>query len=133
MPLYDSVLVRRSVSPQVRTNGTVNGAAVNLSTNGSDSVIVAVITGTITDGSHVVSIEESDTGAGAWTAIPAGRLNATPPTITSTNSDTQFEVGALPSKAFVRVVIVTSGATTGGLMSSSIVAGEPVYLPISHA
>ena len=133
MPVYEYIVVRRSISPAVRTNGTANGAAVNLGTYGAESGIALVLTGTVTDGSHVVSVEESDTGAGAWSAIPAGRLSATAPTITSANSDTQLETGFVPAKAFVRVVIVTSGATTGGLLSASVVCGDVGYQPVSHA
>jgi hypothetical protein len=133
MPVYEYVVVRRSVSPAVRTNGTLNGAAVNLSTYGAESGIAFINTGTVTDGSHAVSVEESDTGAGGWSAIPAGRLSATPPTITSANSDTQFETGFSAGKAFVRVVIVTTGATTGGLLSAGVVIGDVGYDPVSHA
>lgn len=133
MPIYDSVVTRRSVSPAVRTNGTVNGAAVSVVAYGSDSAVVVVATGTITDGSHAVSIEESDTGTGSWTAVPAGRLTGTAPTITATDDDAQFEVGVLTSKAFLRVVVVTTGATTGGAVAAVVVIGEPGSTPVSHA
>lgn len=133
MSLYDVVTVRRSLSPLVRANGTASGAAVNLGISGSDSAIVAVVTGLITDGSHAVSVEESDTGTGAWTAIPVGRLSGALPTMTATDDDTQFEIGVVAGKQFLRAVVTTTGATTGGLFAAVIATGEPGITPVSHA
>lgn len=133
MPIYDRIVTRRSISPLIRTNGTVNGASVNLGTYGAESAIAVVVTGTVTDGSHAVSIEESDTGSGSWTAIPVERLTAAAPTVTSANSDAQFETGVAPAKAFIRVVIVTTGATSGGTLAAAVVIGDPGTTPVSHA
>lgn len=133
MALYDSVVARRTVSPAVRTNGTVNGAAVDLGPTGADSGLLVVATGTITDGSHAVALEESDTGSSAWTAIPAARLQGSPPTVVAADDDTQFEVGFTAGKRYVRAVVTTSGATTGGALAAVIVAGEPGQTPVSHA
>lgn len=131
--LFDEAVVRRAVSPAVRTNGTLNGPAVNVGAYGADSAIVAVITGTVTDGSHAVAVQESDDGATGWTNVPSDRLQGSPPTITGTDDDTQFEVGVDTLKAYLRVQIVTTGATTGGLISAVVVAGEPGATPVSHA
>jgi hypothetical protein len=133
MATYDFVVVRRTISPAARTNGTVSGSAVDLGAYGADSGIATISAGVITDGSHVVSLEESDTGTGGWSAIPAGRLTGTPPTLTSGNSNTLAEVGFESAKQFVRVTLVTTGATTGGLFSANIVCGEPGSAPVSHA
>jgi hypothetical protein len=132
MPIYDYTVVRRTVAPAVRTNSTVNGTAVNLGTYGAESAIVAVNTGTITDGSHAVSVQDSDDGT-TWGNVPAGRLTATPPTMTSADSNSLFEIGVVAVKAFLRVVVVTTGATTGGAFSAVVVAGDPGTTPVSHA
>jgi hypothetical protein len=131
--LYDSTLLRRTIAPAVRTNGTHNGAAVNFGTGGFDSAIVAIVTGTITDGSHAVAIEDSDDGATGWGAVPAGRLVGSPPTVVAANDDTVFEIGVTPAKQYLRVSVTTTGATTGGLLAAVVVAGEPGSIPISHA
>lgn len=133
MPIYDDALVRRTVAPAVRTNGTVNGTAVNLGAYGAETAIVAINTGTITDGSHAVSVQDSDDGSTGWANIPAGRLSSAPPTVTSADSNTLFEVGVTSVKAFMRVVIVTTGATSGGAISAVVVVGEPGATPVSHA
>ena len=133
MPIYDYAVVRRTVAPAVRTNGTVNGTAVNLGAYGAESAIVAINAGTITDGSHAVSIQDSDDGSTGWANVAAGRLTATPPTLTSADSNTLVEIGVTPAKAFLRVVIVTTGATTGGATSASVVVGDVGSTPVSHA
>jgi hypothetical protein len=132
-PLYDELLIRRTVSPATRANGTVNGVAVNLGPTGADSAVVAFVTGAITDGSHAAAIEESDTGTGGWTAVPAGRLQGAVPTITTSDNNTQFEVGVTVAKQYLRAVVVTTGATTGGVVAAVIAAGQPGQTPVSHA
>lgn len=133
MAIYDEAVARLTVAPAARTNGTVNGTSVNLGTYGSESALVVVLTGTVTDGSHAVAIEESATGTGSWSAVPAGRLSAAAPTVTSANGNTQFEVGVLASLQFLRVNVVTTGATTGGILAAAVVAGDVGATPASHA
>lgn len=132
MPIYDSTVGRLSVTPAVRANGTVNGAAVNLGATGADSALVVILTGTITDGSHAVTVEESASGTGGWAAVPAGRLSGTPPTIGAANDDTQFEVGVTAAQPFLRVVVVTTGATTGGAFAAAVITGDPGATPVTH-
>jgi hypothetical protein len=131
--VYDQVVSRLSLAPAARTNGTANGTAVNLGAYGAESATVNILTGTITDGSHAFSIEESATGTGSWSAVPAGRLSTAVPTVTSANSNTQFEVGVLASAQFLRVNCVTTGATTGGLSAAAVVVGDVQSTPVSHA
>jgi hypothetical protein len=95
-----------------------------------DSAIVVFVTGTITDGTHAGAIEESDTGTGGWTAVPAARLTGSAPSITSADDDTQFEVGVRLSKQFLRATLTTSGATTGGASAAVVVLGEPTQVPV---
>lgn len=133
MAIYDNTVVRRSVDPAVRTNGTVNGAAVNLGAYGAESAIAVLAIGAVTDGTHTTSLEESDTGSSAWTAIPTARLTQAMPAVLAAASNTLVEVGITPLKAYVRVVIVTTAATTGGAIAAVVVVGEPGSIPVSHA
>jgi hypothetical protein len=134
MTVYDEIRVRRTLSPAARVNGTANCTAVDLGGVGADSALVVIITGVITDGSHAVSIEDSDDGATGWTAVPAGRLqNGPAPTITAANGDTQFEIGVTVTRRYARVTVVSTGATTGGLFAAVVMAGQSDQVPISHA
>jgi hypothetical protein len=131
--VYDEVLARRTVSPAVRTNGTVNGAAVDLgqgSGGGTYEASVVIVAGTITDGSHAVAIEDSDDGSTGWAAIPAGQLQGSPPTVVAANDDTQFEIGIAQCKRHVRVSITTTGATSGGAIAAAVLVGHRRSSPI---
>jgi hypothetical protein len=134
MATFDSVVFRRSVSPASRSaNAAVNGVAVDRMVNGGMQDAVAVVfTGTITDGSHAVSIEDSDDGSTGWATVSAAQLQSPAPTVTSTDDDTVFEVGIRSSRRFVRVTVTTSGATTGGLFNAGIALGAPRFTPVSR-
>lgn len=131
---FDNTVVRRTISPAVRANGTVNGVAVDRAVSGgAEEAIVAIITGTITDGSHAVSIEDSDDGTTGWAAVPAPNLRGTSPTIVAANDDTIFEVGVGTSRRFLRATVVTTGATTGGAISVAIALLGVRYSPADHS
>lgn len=130
MPLHDTAVVKASIGPASRTNGTVNGTAVGLTASGADSALVAFISGAVTDGTHTPSVEESDTGTGGWTAVPVGQLTGSLTPITTSNA--LVEVGVQRSKAFLRAVLVTTAATTGGNTAAVVVLGESGSTPISR-
>jgi hypothetical protein len=123
------VAVRRSLSPLVRGAGTTNGTGIDIL--GSDYGAALITTGLITDGSHVLSLEESDVVGSGYTAIPAGRLTITAPTITSTDSNKQWLIGFFCSKLFVRAVIVTTGGTSANTIGVSLLFTQ-VDVPVSN-
>lgn len=129
---YDDIVAKQSVPPAARVNGTVNGTAVNLQLNGFESALVVLNIGTITDGSHAVSIEESATGTGGWSAVTGSRLTSAAPTLTSATNNTQVEIGVRASLGFLRVNIVTTGATTGGIVGVTVVGYNPGNNPVDH-
>lgn len=131
--LYDLVAVKRTISPAVRANGTVDGIAVDrASTGGSDGSLVVIQTGTITDGSHAVVIQDSNDGSTGWVAIPSEQLQGTSPTIGAADDDLIYEVGILSSRRYLRVSVTTTGATTGGVVGAVIVLGESRNIPVAH-
>ena len=125
--LYSSLITRVTVPIVARVNGTVNGSAVDRTdpTGGVDSTTVAMVvvfTGAITDGSHAVAVQDSDDGS-SWSAAAAGDLQGTVPTITATDDDRVFEIGYMGARRYLRVVIVTTGATTGGIFGAVVLLG----------
>ena len=118
-----------SVAPAVHTNGTVNGAEVDL--RGFDSAMIAIIAGTITDGTHTFEVQESDTSGSGFAAVAAADLDGTEPALTSADSDTISKVGYRGSKRYIRVVNVTTSATTGGLLAAIVERGHPSQAPVA--
>lgn len=132
--LYGTARPKVSLTIANRTNGTVNGTSVDLNENkdASKSAMVIVQTGTVTDGSHAITLQESDDNS-AWSNVATTEIQGSQPTVTSTDDDTVFAFGYTGSKRYLRAVAATSGATTGGTFGVVILRGFPRRQPISHS
>ncbi|WP_405799282.1 hypothetical protein [Streptomyces sp. NBC_01506] len=133
MSVYDRTITKVAVAPALLTNGTVNGTAVDRTANGGmrDGMLI-VTTGVITDGSHAVALQDSADGSTGWTAVAAGLLQGSAPTVVAANDSTVFEVGFGETRRYVRAVVVTSGATTGGIVGCHIALSSPRYAPVTR-
>ncbi|MFG2589055.1 hypothetical protein [Streptomyces sp. NPDC048438] len=131
--LYNIARAKATLPIALRTNGTANGTTVDLHENkdASRSAMLIVQSGTITDGSHAITLQESDNGS-AWSTVSATELQGAAPTITATDDDLLYEVGYTGSKRYLRAVAITSGATTGGTFGAVLLRGFPRRQPISH-
>jgi photosystem II stability/assembly factor-like uncharacterized protein len=132
--LYNIARAQATLAIAARTDGTVNGSTVDLHENldASRSAMLIVVAGAITDGSHAITLEESDDGS-AWATVAADDLQGTAPTLTGTDDDAVSEVGYVGSKRYLRAVAATSGATSGGTFGAVILRGFPRRQPISHS
>jgi hypothetical protein len=134
MSTYDDVVVKKSLSPVARTDGTANGTAVDrVVSGGTGDAVLLVSTGTITDGSHAIKVQESADGSTGWMDLAAGNIQGSMPTVVAANDDTMFEVGLRPTTRYLRAVATTTGSTTGGVYACAFILGRPRVLPISHA
>ncbi|WP_327413229.1 hypothetical protein [Streptomyces sp. NBC_01233] len=134
MSTYNQTLFKRSLSPALRTDGTASGVAVDRAANGGmQDAVVLVSTGTVTDGSHAVAIQDSADGSTDWQAVAAAQLDGSTPTLVAANDDTVYEVGVRATRRYLRVVAVTTGATTGGLFGAAILLGRPRYAPVTRS
>jgi hypothetical protein len=131
--LYDDVAARFALAPANRlAAATVNGASVD--TAGAKNFfrvgMVVVLAGAVTDGTHTIAIEDSDTGSGGWAPIAAGNLEGTPPAITSAQANTTARVAFSGHRRYVRVSVTTASATVGGTVGAVILlsagSGRPV-------
>lgn len=135
-PFVDE-FVKVTLAPAVRTNATVNGTGVDLSvmpwdTAGSGATtylggegakaMFVIVTGAVTDGTHTITLEESADNS-TYTTVAAGDLTAgtVPASFTSADANKVFEAAYNGNKRFVRVKLVTSGATTGGLSAGFVI------------
>lgn len=133
MSTYDDVVVAQSLAPSART-ATANGTAVDTVVNGGmqDAVLV-VHAGTVTDGTHAITVQESADGSTGWTAVAAGNLQGSLPSLTSSADDAVTMVGVRPTQRYLRAVSTVSGATTGGVYAVAVMLGRPRFKPVSHA
>lgn len=134
MSLYDGMTVKKSLAPAALTNGTANGLAVDRAVNGGmQSAVLVIDAGVVTDGSHAVTLEDSPDGSTDWQAVSASQLQGSLPTLTSANDDAVHEVGIIDSRRYLRAVVTTSGATSGGIIGAHIALNAPRFSPVTHS
>jgi len=124
--LYNSLLPQVALTSVLRGAGTVNGTAVdtNVFANVFTAVTFVVQTAAITDGSHAITIEDSDDNS-SWGAVNAALIQGTPPTITSTHDNVLFHFGLTRTeKRYVRLVATTTGGATGGVFGAIAILGN---------
>jgi hypothetical protein len=104
-------------------NAAVNGDTIDrYQTTGPEyrTVLFVLQSGTLTDGSVVWSVEDSDDGS-TWGAPATGNIQGTAPTWAATVDDTTADVGYSGAKRYCRIVATQSGATTGGTYGAAAV------------
>lgn len=125
--LVNDIGVARGISPAVYT-ATTNGQSIDL--RGFDSVAFTVATGTVTDGSYTVTLEESDDNT-TFTAVPAADyLITSSVAIAATDDNVVRRFGYRGTKRYVRPVLTATGAVSGGAFSVTGALGHADKLPV---
>ncbi len=124
MDIKQTTDVKNSLAPAART-ASANGTGVDLAN--FDSAEVALIVGTITDGTHTPSVQESDDDS-TYTAVAAADLIGT---LAALASSTNQRVGYRGTKRYVRAVSTVSGATTGGVYAAVVVRSDARKQPVA--
>lgn len=127
--LFNNVQVRPSLTNALRS-ATATGSAVDRAYNGSmfNSAMVVVHTGTITDGTHTITVEESDDNS-TWATATA--LQGTAPAVAAADDDKVFEIGYLGGKRYLRAKSTVSGSpSTGGVYDALVLLGDPRTAPV---
>lgn len=119
--LTNNIDTAASLPPAVYT-ATTTGAGVDL--QGCDSAAVVVHTGAYTDGSHVVTLEESDDNS-VFTDVADADIEGTEPTIDAAgDANGTFQFGYTGTSRYVRVITTASGTTSGAAYGASVVKGD---------
>lgn len=124
--LYNNVSVAQTLAPAART-ASANGAGVDLA--GYGSAVVVVETGTITDGTHTIEMQESDDNS-TFTAVADTNLQGTEPTIGAADNNKVYKIGYLGNKRYLRVAVTVAGATSGGVYGAHVVRGAARKSPV---
>lgn len=124
MDIKQTTDVVNSLTPAART-ATANGTGVDLS--GFHSAEVAFVVGTITDGTHTPSVQESDDNS-TFTAVAAADLIGTLADLASTVNQ---RVGYRGTKRYLRAVSTVAGATTGGVYAAVVVRSDARKQPVA--
>lgn len=129
---YSNITVRATLAIATRT-ASANGTGVDRYLNGAafQDALVVVHTGTITDGTHAVDVQESDDNS-TFTSVAAAELQGTEPSIVAADDDKMFVIGYKGLKRYLRVAVTASGTTSGGTYGAHIVLANPRTAPVVH-
>ena len=95
------------------------------------SAMVIAWTGTITDGSYVVEVQDSDDDT-TYTAVATALLEGAEPTFTDASSDLVRVIGYKGTRKYLRVVITSTDTTLGGVMGALIVCADAYRGPVAR-
>lgn len=114
--LQDDTSARVTIVPLLRAaNATVNGTGVDMQGTGNffRTAMLLVIAGAITDGTHTFKLQESDDNS-TFTDVAAADLQGTLTAVTTANQNSVQRQSYVGSKRYLRGVVTTASATTGG-------------------
>lgn len=133
--LHTQTLAVSALASAALTNGANNGVTLDLGAFGNDfrDVLFVIQSATVTDGSHAVTVQES-VNSTDWTTVPAYRILGSLPTIVAADDNKLFQLGVRAGTArYVRLLVTTSGSTTGGVISGVAVLGAGSNNPVARA
>jgi hypothetical protein len=94
-------------------------STIVIDTQGYESVMIAVHSGTITDGTFKLKILETDNADGTTGAAEVGSYQVQD-SFVAASDDTVKKVGALTTKRYCTLRITSTGTTSGGVFKSGI-------------
>lgn len=122
--LKSNIDIVASLAPAART-ATESGTGVDL--RGYESAVVSFVVGTVTDGTHTPSVEESDDDS-TYTAVAAADLLGS---LADLASNVVQRVGYRGGKRYIRAKVAASGTTTGALDAALVIRGNAVQQPLA--
>lgn len=130
--VFTNVTARQSLPPATR-NATANGTGVdrNVGANMHRTAMVLVVTGVITDGTHVIEVQDSDDNV-TFAAVADQFLQGTEPTIVAADDNKLFFIGYIGERRYLRAISTVTPGVTGGLYGADILLGEPRRGPVDH-
>lgn len=132
---FSNTLPQKALQSQTVQTGTVNGLAVdtNVFNNAFREVAFTILSGTLTDGSYAVTVEESDASGSGYAAVDSGRVQGSLPTYAATDDNVLNTFAVRPTKRYVRLVVTATGATTGGVLSATAILANGSLHPVARS
>ncbi len=132
--LHNNVMVSPALDPATIDSDTTTEGEV-IDTQGFECLEFVVQTGELTDGAYAVALAHSDTLDGDAlddeSAVSAGDLLGDLPSFTDSEGSTTKKVGYLGSKRYVRLDVVTTSTSDGGVIGAVAVQSGARNNPVS--
>ena len=135
--LFNNVEIREALPTAAITSDTTTVGA-ELDTKGFESALIAIQSGVVTDGTFIPLLEEADDdGSGSPAAFSAVADADMIPQVAAevgaqfvaADDNTVAKIGYRGNKRWLRLSIVSTGTTTGALLSASLIMNEARHLP----
>lgn len=134
--LYSQSLAVRALNYAVRaSNSAATGVAVDTGVYGNNArdVTFVVYTATITDGTHTITVEESDSSGSGYAAVESWRISGSLPAIVAADDNVVFQFGVRPTKRYVRLTVTDAGSTSGGAVGAVALLGNGGNNPVARS
>lgn len=116
-------------SQTIATDTTTVGEIID--TAGFTVLEFLLLSGTITDGAYAVSMTESDdSGMSGETAVSAAETLGDADYALA-DDDTAKRIGYIGKKRYVRLAIVSTATTSGGVFAGIALLGGPAHQPVA--
>lgn len=124
--LYSELLPIKALASATITTGATNGIAIDTGSFGNNfrDIVFTALSGTLTDGTYVFTVEESDSSGSGYAAVDAGRVQGSLPSYAASDDNVVKYFGVRPTKRYVRVVVTATGATSGGVLAVQALCGS---------
>jgi len=130
--LYSSYKVSNALDTQAITSDTTTAGDI-IDTAGYSSLLFAIQSGTLTDGTYTVLIEEgNDSGLSDASAVVDADLTNTEASASfaATDDNTVNKIGYVGSKRYVRLSLVSASTSSGGTLGAIAIQGSPITAPV---
>ena len=113
-----------TISSDTTTTGNI------IDSQGFESLTFSILPGTITDGAYTVIIEDGEEANLSDAAVVSSELIiGSLPAFDNTESNTAKAFGTVGKKRFSRISIVSTGTSSGGVFSATVVKGHAAQRP----
>ncbi len=131
--LHHNIAVSTAMNTAAITSNTATNGVI-IDTKGYDSLEFVIKSGTLTDGTYTPSLTEGDASdLSDGSAVAAGDLLGTVAgaTFAAADDNKAKKLGYRGNKRYVRLVITTTGVTSGGTIGAVAVQGHPASVPVA--
>lgn len=112
----------------ISTDTTTLGAEQNMA--GFNAITFNLLSATITDGAYAVSLVHSDETGGTFTPVDAAETLGDADYALA-DDDTGKRIGYIGKKQFVKLSIVSTATTTGGVFSGLAIKSRALSQPVA--
>jgi uncharacterized PurR-regulated membrane protein YhhQ (DUF165 family) len=128
--LHSNIKTLVALNPgTIAANVATNGAIIDM--KGYRSLEIAILAGTITDGTYTASLQHGDqANLSDAVTVPAGDLLGAAPVILATEDNTVEKFGYRGTKRYVRLVLTSTGVTTGGALAAVALQADANSYPL---